>query len=288
MKYVLVTAARNEERYIRNAIETVASQTILPHRWVIVSDGSTDGTEEIIFEYIRQLDFLSLVRRKGDLKRNFGSQVRAINAGIAFLEETDPDFDFIGNLDADISLERDYFERILVKFQQETKLGLAGGYIHELKKARWEVRPFNSVSSVPHAVQLFRACVFREIGGYPVLKYGGPDWYAEVAARIRGYEVKSFPEIRVFHHRPTLKSEGSVRGAFRQGLMDYSLGSHPVFEVFKCLKRVFVRPLLLYSFARLGGFVWSCMIREDRIVSKEFVDALRTEQIQRVKAIINF
>jgi len=282
--YVLVTAAHNEEAYIGSVIESVAAQTVLPRRWVIVSDASSDGTEEIVANCRKGLGFIDLVSLKRDSSRNFRSQVYAILEGVRKLQETP--FSFIGNLDADIILKPDYYERILKEFRTNPGLGLAGGFVYEWRNNAYRSRKFNRVHSVPHAVQLFRRECYESFGGYIPLKYGGPDWHAEETARMMGWEVRCFPEIPVYHQRPTCSAEGAARANLRLGRLDYSLGSHPVFEFFKCINRYREPPFIVGSLLRMAGFLWLSLIREERQVTREFLDYIRREQMDRVRDII--
>lgn len=282
--YVLITAARNEEAYIEKTLKAVTAQTVLPTEWVIVSDGSTDSTDEIVKRYAERYEFVRLLSIQGGRTRNFGSQVHAINAGCAQLKSKN--YDFIGNLDADISFEPDYYERILREFYKDPKLGLASGFVCEESNGVFLSRKFNNKKSVPHAVQLFRPECFEDIGGYVALPYGGPDWVAEVTARMKGWEVRSFPHIKVYHHRPTASAGGVLRNRFRQGLMDYSVGSHPLFEVFKDARRMTGKPYLIGGILRFCGFLWGYVRNEDRMVPLEFVEYLRKEQTERMWQLI--
>lgn len=282
IEYVIITPARNEEAYIERTIQSVVSQKVLPKKWVIVSDGSTDRTDKIVSGYAERHDFIQLLQKSRDSKRNFGAQVHAINAG--YKQFGDIDFQFIGNLDADVSFEPDYYERMLEKFQQNPQLGLAGGVIHEKYNGEFKSRPYNSVRSVAHAVQLFRRECYEAIGGYIPLKYGGPDWYAEVMARMKGWQVESFPELRVLHHRQTASAGGIMQGRFCEGLRAYSIGSHPLFEVLKTIRRIRANPYVIGSLVRLGGFIWGYCRREDRMVSDTFIEYIRKEQMQRLKS----
>lgn len=279
-RYVLITPARNEQAYIANTIISVITQSIKPVKWVIVSDGSTDDTDSIVEKYASANSFIHLLKREGDPRRNFGSQVRAIQAGCRLLQGVE--YDFFGNLDADISFGPDYYEKVLAKFRLNAKLGVAGGFIHERVDDEFQSRKFNSENSVPHAIQLFRRRCYEDVGGYIPLKYGGPDWHAEVMARMKGWEVRSFREIKVFHHRRTLGADGVLTGGYRQGMMDYSLGSSALFEILKCMIRVRHRPYLIYAVFRLAGFAAACLKREQRMVSHEFVNYLQNEQRARL------
>jgi glycosyltransferase involved in cell wall biosynthesis len=280
--YVLVTAAYNEERYIEQTIRSVVSQSVRPARWIVVSDGSTDRTDEIVRSYAAENPFLHLHRILEDHPRNFAAQVYAINSGMAQLKNTP--YSLVGNLDSDITLEPDYFARLLQKFAQDPRLGLAGGMVCErASDGKFKPRPNSSSIAVPHACQLFRRECFEAIGGgYVPLRYGGPDTHAEILARMNRWRVVCFPDLPVYHHRPTNSAEGVLRGWYRQGKMDYSLGALPVFELFKLLRRVWVKPYLIGALARCAGFLESYWQREERAVPEEFVAYLRQEQKRRV------
>lgn len=281
--YALVTAAYNEEAFIERTIQSVILQSEQPQRWVIVSDASTDRTDEIVGQYSLQYSFIRLVRLGGDHPRNFAAQVHAINAGYAALG--DICYDYVGNLDADITFEPTYYNRLLAKFDEAPSLGLAGGTIHEQYNGTFKSRKRNDPCSVPHAIQLFRRVCYEQIGGYRALPYGGPDTYAEVLARMKGWEVRMFPELPVYHHRYTASAGGFLRGRFRQGLADFSVGAHPLFEIVKCTSRVCERPFLLGSAVRLAGFLYSYCHREERQVPEEFVRYLRTEQMAKLRGL---
>ncbi len=283
-KYALITPAHNEELYIEKTIQSVIQQTILPVKWVIVSDRSTDRTDDIVKNYMRRYDFIELCRLDGDSIRNFGHQVLAINAGYVRLKYSE--FDFIGNLDADVSFDSNYYEIVLSKFQKNPMLGIAGGFIFEKCIGKFKSRQFNTIRSVPNAVQFFRRECFDSIGGYMPLKYGGHDWVIQVIAQMSGWRVEAFPELRVFHHRITGTGDGKIlKGFMRMGLMDYSVGSHPLFEVVKCVRRIKGKPYIIGSLTRLAGYMIGYCKKEKRMVSSEFIKFLRQEQISRIKIL---
>lgn len=283
--YVLVTAAYNERKIIEQVIRSVIAQTVQPHKWIIVSDGSTDGTDEIVGRYAAKHDFVELCRISEDHPRNFAAQVNAINRGLSLLSHSD--YDFAGNMDADITLEPDYFEKLLNKFRDDPKLGLGGGTIYERSgNGDFKERRGNNVTSVAHACQLFRRECFEQMGGvYFPLPYGGPDTHAEIVARMNGWRVMSFKDLKVFHHRPTASVGGVLRGKFRQGKMDYSLGTLPLFEVFKLLRRTLMEPFLIGSIVRFAGFLDAYRLKERRAVPDHIVFYLRQEQRQRLAKI---
>ena len=122
-RYVLVTAARNEEKYIEQTLRSVTAQTVKPIEWVIMSDGSTDRTDEIVSAYASEHPFVRLSRITDDHPRNFAAQVMAINAGCEQLRTSA--YDFIGNLDADVRFEPRYFETLLQRFAEDDEIGRA-------------------------------------------------------------------------------------------------------------------------------------------------------------------
>lgn len=281
--YVLITAAYNEEQFLPLTIESVVSQTVLPQRWVIVSDASTDRTDQIVQEYAARHNFIRLLRITEPHPRNFAAQVHAINLGCASLD--DCDYRFIGNIDADVSFGPDYFATLLRRFEANPKLGLAGGVTREQDGTVASAPRGEALQSVPHALQLFRRKCFEDVGGYPVLPYGGPDTYAEVMARMKGWQVTGFEDLVAQHYRYTASAGGQLRGRFRQGLMESSLGYDPLFEAVKCARRLREKPAGVGAVARIAGFCWA-QVSHKPAVSREFVHYLRREQKQRVRRFV--
>ena len=209
--------------------------------------------------------------------------MRALQLGCQELKSVA--YELIGNLDADVSVGADYYERLCEKFLQEPKLGIAGGLIFEEKNGKFQGRLANSLGSVAHAAQLVRRECYEAIGGYRPLKYGGEDWCAEINARMRGWTARTFPELQVMHLRATGGADPWLRHRFREGRADYSLGSNPTFEIFKCLRRVPEEPLLLGAVARLVGFAWSYFRQEERLVPEPIVRFLQNEQRERLRQL---
>jgi poly-beta-1,6-N-acetyl-D-glucosamine synthase len=278
--YALVTAAYNEENYITGTLESIAAQTVKPKKWVIVNDGSSDRTEEIVQRYAEQYKFIELCRIVEEHPRNLTAQVNAINKGFSRLMERD--YDFIGNLDADVSLGPTYFDELLERFSRDPQLGLAGGYIHEEENGHFKARRSNNIASVAHAVQLFRRECLESLGGYKPFSWAGADWHAEVSLRMKGWNVQSFPELRADHHRPTGTAFGRLRYWYWAGVMDFYMGTHPLFELFRVARRCQEKPYFLGALVRLVAFGYAYCRGEKRQVSDEFVEFLRKEQMGRL------
>lgn len=282
-KYVIVTPAYNEADYIHMTIESVGRQTILPQRWIIVDDGSIDGTADIVKSYANRFDIIRYHRRSRDEGRSYyASNVYAIMEGVGQLDGLD--YEFIAILDADITLSDDYYEQIMARFEADPKLGVASGIYENFVNGRLQ-KVLNDRRSTPKAIQVFRRECFEQIGGYVPLAHGGEDTCACVMARMAGWRSWSFPELKVVHHRPTGTggTRGVLRARFRQGLCEYALATHPLFMIVKSLRRcVFEPPILVGGILRLAGYTYGCVKREPRQLPWEVARRLRREQLARI------
>jgi glycosyltransferase involved in cell wall biosynthesis len=278
--YVLITAAYNEDRYIENVLRSVVSQAHAPKRWVIVSDGSTDRTDELVSNYAKDYPFIELLPLREKHDRNFAAQVNAIRSGYERLKNMN--FEFVGNLDADVSFGPEYFQRLIQIMRNEPDLGLSGGFIYEDSPHGFRSRQLNTKRSVAHAVQFFRRECYESIGGYIPLPYGGPDWCAEISARMKGWRVEAIPALQVNHHRTTGGGTGLLRYAFQQGMMDHSFGSHPAIELLRCVRRLRDRTYGLSALVRMSAFLYATVRRQKRPVSEEFVKFLRKSEMERL------
>jgi len=278
--YVLMTAAHNEDAYIEKTIQSVLSQTLLPQRWVIVSDNSSDRTDDIVASYAKRHSFVRLLRVNRTPGHSFHSKVLALHRGAKLLEGAS--YEYIGNIDADISVDSTYFEELMAHFEQNSALGLTGGFVYEKTNGQFRSRRTNRARDVAHAAQLVRRECYEAIGGYAVLKYGGEDWHAEVSARMKGWVVEAIPKLHIYHHRHTGDGNQLLKDRFRLGRLDYSFGSDPSFEIVKCLLRWREKPCLLAALTRLAGFAWGYLTGQPRAVSEEFAAFLRKEQRSRM------
>jgi len=280
IKYLLITPARNEEAYIEKTIRSVVSQTILPQKWVIVSDGSRDGTDDIVKKYTNQYAWIELVRMPEHRDRQFAAKVQCFNAGYTRIR--DMHYDIIGNLDADITFEKDYFSFLLGKFVENPDLGVAGTPFIE-GNSHYDYR-FTNIEHVSGTCQLFRRECFEEIGGYVPIKGGGIDWTAVTTARMKGWQTKTFIEKTCFHHRKMGTGNANhLMIWFRHGRKDYFLGGHPLWQIFRSLYQMTKKPYFIRGSLLLLGYVWSFLSRVERPVSGELMRFHRGEQMQRLK-----
>ncbi len=280
--YVLLTSARNEGDYIEKTIQSVLLQTILPIRWVIISDGSTDDTDSIINKHIRAhawIDLLHLNRQGG---HDFGAKAYALNRAYEHLRAID--CAFVGILDADITVGPEYYRTMMDICHSNPSLGIVGGYVQEKIHGQWKNRPTNATHSVPGAVQFFRRECYERMGGFISSKVGGEDWYAEICVCMQGYAIRADPDIPVWHHKLTgVASGGLIRARYRSGILDYSIGSHPLFEIVKCLRRLPLEtPYCIGSLVRLCGFAKAALCTDKRFASPDARQFLHAEQLRRL------
>jgi poly-beta-1,6-N-acetyl-D-glucosamine synthase len=281
LKYVVITPARNEVQFVELTIKSVVAQEVRPLKWVIVSDGSTDGTDEIVRKYCSEYPWIELVRMPERSERNFAGKVYAFNAGYARLK--DLQFDAIASMDADISFDSEYFSFLLGQLARDPGLGLVGTPFQNGLHQTYDYR-FTSIEHVSGACQLFRRECFDQIGGYVPLKGGGIDLAAVMAARMKGWKTRTFVEKACIHHRELGTAQGGGLGErFRQGIKDYTFGGHPVWELFRFVYQMTRPPLILGGLALGVGYSWAALQHRERPISGEMVAFRKQEQMQRLK-----
>jgi glycosyltransferase involved in cell wall biosynthesis len=284
VKYVLITPSRNEAHLIKNTLESIVRQTVLPLKWIIVNDGSTDTTTEIVAQYAAQHPWIELVNRPARKERHFAGKVHAFNAGLERVSQLP--YDIIGNLDADVSLDPDHFEFLLTKFREDPTLGVAGTVFTEPDGYNSAIDSFEGQTYVSGQCQIFRRECFEQIGGYVPSKIGGIDWMAVKTARMMGWNTRSFREKSFVHHRVLGTAERGVIGSnFAYGKKDYVLGGHPLWQVFRCGYRMAKRPYVVGGIALLSGYFVAFLARAERPVSHELMRYHRIEQMMKLKAI---
>jgi glycosyltransferase involved in cell wall biosynthesis len=280
LEYVLITPARNEQEFLEETIQSVISQTILPKRWIIVSDGSTDRTDEIVQGYMKDHEWLELLRTPDHGDRHFGAKVIAFNAGYARIAKLS--FDIVGNLDADLSFESDYFEYLLNKFAEHPDLGVAGTPFLQDSTFQYNYR-YTNIEHVSGACQLFRRRCFEEVGGYIPIKGGGVDWVAVTTARMKGWKTRTFTDkILVHHRRIGTEQSSTLKAAYQLGQKDYYLGNHPLWEFFRCVYQMRYKPYFVGGLVIQLGYLKAQIGRLERPIPPELIAFIRSEQLKRL------
>lgn len=281
--YVLVSPARNEAAFIEKTIQSVIAQTHLPLRWVIVSDGSTDGTDEIVKKYQADHAWIELVRMPERKERHFAGKVHAFNAGRA--KVADLDYDVIGNLDTDVSFDEGYFDFLLTKFAENPELGVAGTPFRE-GSFQYDYR-FTSIDHVSGQIQMFRRECFEEIGGYVPIKTGGVDLVAVITARMKGWQTRTFLEGYYTHHRKMSSAKHGTLGIFFDGgRTDYTHGCDPLWELFRCCYQMTRPPVVMGGVLCLAGYFSAMLTRVERVVPADLIRFRKFEQMRRLHDFI--
>ncbi len=278
LSYGLFTSAKNEERHIAATIRSVVGQSLRPRLWVIASDASSDGTDRIIREWARRQPFIRYLRLEGGRGRDFRAKARALN--LAARQVLEQGVEFLGNLDADITVAPGYYAALLERFAGRPRLGIAGGIVWEKIRGRF-VPQNTSLNSVAGGVQTFRRECFAAVQPYTPMRFGGEDAVLEITARALGWDVQTFADLEVLHHRPVGSSFGNRLAArYRMGKVFRRLGYHPLFETLRCLSRLGDRPPLLAALAELAGYASSG--GGGAGLPPKVLKFLRSEQLNRI------
>lgn len=287
LTFALITPAWNEEEHLERLIGSVTSQTLLPVRWVIVSDGSTDRTDEIVRSAAARFPWIMLLRLERDSDRHFAGKAHAVNAGYASLKEVA--FDLVGNLDADMTLPPDTYEFLLSRFEAIPNLGVAGTpFVEDTGNPGSHGHAFSNLEHVSGACQLFRRHCFDHIGGYLPIKGGGIDWVAVTTARMLGWTTRTFVERTCVHHRTMGTADRSpVKARFRHGQEDYFVGNHPLWEIGRSLFQMKNQPLILGGLSLLFGYVYAWLSGKPNPVPADLRSFHRREQLDRMCRILH-
>lgn len=281
LRYLLITPAKNEDAFIELTIQSVVDQTVRPVRWIIVDDGSTDRTSEIVSRHACDHDWIELLQMPDRQSRDFAGKADCINTGHAHAQ--DLQYDVVASLDADISFEKDYFSFLLQKFANDPRLGVGGTPFSENGET-YNYR-FSSTDHVSGACQLFRRECFEAIGGYTPVRGGGIDVIAVLAARLRGWRTRTFTERACYHHRlmGSAQERRKILADFSLGQKDYRLGFHPVWELFRSAYQMTRKPYVIGGAALFTGYCWAMLHRYKRSVDRELLEFQRQDQMRRLR-----
>ena len=289
LSYVLVTPARNEEAFIGNTILAVTAQTHRPLRWIIVSDGSTDRTDDFVKSYAAEYDWIELVRMPERRDRQFAAKANAFNAGHERLRHLQ--FDLIGNLDADITFASDYFAFLLDRFAEFPELGVAGTpFVEDADRPDQHTYAHDgaNLEHVSGACQVFRRECFDAVGGYIPIKGGAIDWIAVTTARMKGWKTRTFVEKVCYHHRKIGTGNNSpLMARFHYGRKAYYVGGHPAWELLRGIFQMRSSPVVLGCLYFIAGYIWAGLTRMHRPVSAELMAFHRSEQMSRLRRLFH-
>lgn len=279
VRYVMITPVRNEGDFLAATIDSVTGQTVRPVEWIIVNDGSTDRTGEIIdAASVKHSWIRSLHRSDRGFRKPGGGVMEAFHDGLARLQTVE--WDFLVKLDGDLTFDADYFDKCFKRFSANPKLGIGGGLVCNEVAGRQVLDSTDDPKfHVRGATKIYRRACWDAIGG--LIRATGWDTMDEVKANMLGWKTSTFSEIPLVHHRKTGEADGCWRNWFKNGRANYNVGYHPLFMLGKCVKRAFRRPYGVASLALGCGFVSGYFSRvPQRITDRNLIRYLRGEQLR--------
>src|SRR5271165_773 len=288
-RLLLVSPVRNEAAHLERVADAVKRQTRPPDLWVIVDDGSTDDTPEILAHLAESIDFVRVLVRTSEpgqaarVKDRLATAAapRTFNVGLNSVDWRR--FTHIAKLDGDTELAPDYFERLLAEFERDPMLGLAGGVYADPDPHGdgWRVVPLAVEHHVPGSLKCYSLPCLEAIGGVQELL--GWDTVDEATARMRGFRTRAFPDLVVRHHRPWGSADGTLRGRARHGQCYYIVHYTLAWVTLRSFKVALERPRGLSGVAFLYGYLSAAVRRVPRVEDREFRRFIRRELRERAR-----
>ncbi len=275
-KFAIVTPVKNEEGFFDKTLESVVNQTVKPTKWVVVNDGSTDGTKDLIERYAAQHDWIHPVHNPPRERRDPGGE-GVIAQGIKHINVDD--YDFFTRMDGDLEFEPNYFEDLFKRFSENKRLGVASGVCFLRENGR-EVEESHQRFHTRGPNKTYRKECFKDIGG---LEPGlGWDTIDEVKANMCGWQSYSFPELRIIHLRPTQTAKGALNGMKNFGVASYYTGYHPLYLIARAMRRMFDRPYFFGGLSMLRGYFGELMRKAPQVNDPDLIAYVRTQQMNRL------
>lgn len=273
--YAVVTPARDEADNLPRLGAALAAQKIQPRAWYIVENGSSDGTHAVAERLAADHEWIVVLTSQGTSVAERGAPiVRALQAGIAALEDDPPEI--LVNVDADISMDPDYFSGLLARFDGDSSLGIASGSAYELQRGAWQQR-FVTGSTVWGASRAYRWECLQEL--LPLEERVAWDGVDEFKANARGWRTVAFEDLPFRHHRREGERDGTAwRARVNQGAAAYYLGYRPWYLVLRALWNARREPAAL---GLAWGYTRSAVRRDEQSSDTAAREYLRRQQSPR-------
>jgi poly-beta-1,6-N-acetyl-D-glucosamine synthase len=276
--YVVITPVRNEEKYVEQTIQSMLNQTIPPAEWILVDDGSSDGTPQILRRYASEVPWLRVITRAD---RGFRASGRGVVDAFyeGYHQLRSQEWGFIVKLDGDLVFDADYFEQCLQRFAGNPTLGLGGGTIESLGKNGFE-RESHPMFHVRGATKIYRRRFWEDIGG--LVSAPGWDGLDEIKGNMLMWESRTFSDLILKQLRSTGSAQGQWSDWLKRGEGCYLIGYHPLFLLARSIARVTKPPYLVASTGLLIGYVRASVERRPRAADAETIAYVRQQQIARL------
>ncbi len=275
--YLLISPCRNEAAYMRQTLDSVIGQSILPAKWVIVDDGSSDETPAILAEYAKRHDWIAVVTRADRGRRAVGPGV--IEAFYAGYETVNPDdYGYLCKLDLDLRLPPRYFEILMDRMSDNPCIATCSGKAYVERSGRLIAEGHGDEMSLG-MTKFYRVSCFKGIGGFVrEVMWDGIDCHR---CRMRGWIACSWdePELRFVHLRPMGSSQRSIySGRARHGYGQYFMGTGFLYMAASAIYRMNEKPYVLGALAMLWGWIKSALQGKPRYEDAEFRKFVRRYQ----------
>jgi glycosyltransferase involved in cell wall biosynthesis len=273
VKYAAVTPVRDDVENLERLAGSMAEQARLPVAWVIVDNGSVDGTPALVERLAREYPWIRRLEITGTPAVVRGAPiVRAFHAG---LELVPSEADVVVKLDADVSFGADYFDVLVGRFESDPKLGLASGTCYEWERGQWRSR-FATRDQVRGATRAYRRACLDDV--LPLEERMGWDSVDQLIAILRGWRTESFADLPFYHHRFTGERDGSTRAWQLQGELAHYLGYRPSYLLVRTAYRTVREPA---AAAMAWGYAAAALRGDPRCTYDEVVRLLRRQQALR-------
>ncbi len=256
-------------------------QALPPVEWIIVDDGSTDGTTEIIEAAAKEAKWIRMIRRTNRGYRKAGAGVvEAFYEG--FEQVSFESWDLLVKLDGDLEFEPDYFQKVCEVFHADPRLGIAGGDIYHFESGRMVIESITDPSfHVRGANKTYRRQCWEEMNG--LLKVTGWDTLDELNALMLGWNTRRLENARLLHLKPTGAADGTWKNAFKNGRGSFICGYHPLFLLARSARRVLHRPILVESTGLALGYFSARFAGVQQAPNPRLRQFIRRQQLLRLR-----
>ncbi len=278
MRYYIVIPAHNEEAFIALTLQSLVEQTVLPAKIVVVNDNSSDGTSNIVLDFIAKYLFIDLVEKTSELIHLPGSKV--IQAFQTGYESLDDNYDFIVKADADLIFPNNYFETIISHFQSDDTIGMAGGFAYIEKNGDWILENLTDKDHIRGAFKAYRKTTFQQIGGLKAAM--GWDTVDELLCKFYNWKVVTDTTLKVKHLKPTGANYNKT-ARYKQGEAFYTLGYGFWISAIASAKLAMMKkkPLLFLDY--LNGFWKAKSAKKSLLVTAEQAQFIRNYRLKKMK-----
>lgn len=278
MRYYIIIPAHNEADFIGLTLQSLVSQSVLPAKVVVVNDNSTDTTEELVLDFAKKHPWISLVNKTSEAIHLPGSKV--IQAFQKGFETLDTNYDLIVKADADLIFPENYFETIIKHFENDKRIGMAGGFAYIEKNNEWILENLTDKDHIRGAFKAYRKACFEQIGGLkPAM---GWDTVDELLCKFYNWKVVTDESLKVKHLKPTGANYNQA-SRYKQGEAFYTLGYGFFITAIASLKLAMRKgkPLLFLDYIK--GFWKAKSTQKPLLVTEEQARFIRKYRWKKMK-----